>query len=65
MVKSECLITKISSEVRMCVWVSCSVVSDSLQPHGLLPAGLLCPWNYPGKNTGVGCHGLLQRIFQT
>ena len=35
--------------------VSCSVVSDSLQPHGLKPTSLLCPWNSPGKNTGVSC----------
>ena len=34
-----------------------------LQPHGLQPARLLCPWNSPGKNTGVGCHFLLQGIF--
>ena len=33
------------------------------QPHGLQPARLLCPWDAPGKNTGVGCHALLQRIF--
>ena len=26
---------------------------------------LLCPWNFPGKNTGMGCHFLLQGIFQT
>ena len=30
------------------------VLSNSLQPHGLQPARLLCPWNFPGKNTGVG-----------
>ena len=42
-----------------------SVVSDSLQPHGLYPTRLLCPWNSPGKNTEVGCHALLQGIFQT
>ena len=65
MMKSKCLITKISSEIRMCVWVSCSVVSNSLQPHRLQPTRLLCPWNSPGKNTRVGCHALLQRIFQT
>ena len=29
------------------------------------PARLLCPWNSPGKNTGVGCHFLLQGIVQT
>ena len=39
---------------------ACSVVSDSLWPHGLKPARLLCPWDFPGKNTGVGCHFLLQ-----
>ena len=27
--------------------------------------GILCPWNSPGKNTGVGCHALLQGIFPT
>jgi len=42
---------------------TCSVVSNSLQPHGLQPTRLLCPWDSPGKNTGVGCHFLLQRIF--
>ena len=48
----------------LCVCVlSCSVVSNSLQLHGLQPTRLLCPWNSPGKNTGVSCHFLLQRIF--
>ena len=32
-------------------------------PCGLWPARLLCPWDFPGQNTGVGCHFLLQRIF--
>ena len=36
-----------------------SVVSDSLQPHGLQPTRLLRPWDFPGKSTGVGCHCLL------
>ena len=40
-----------------------SVMSDSLRPHGLEPTRLLCPWNSPGKNTGVGCRFLLQGIF--
>ena len=31
-----------------------------LQPHGLQPTRLPCPWDSPGKNTGVGCHFLLQ-----
>ena len=29
---------------------------DSVQPHGLWPVRLLCPWDFPDKNTGVGCH---------
>ena len=36
-----------------------------LQPHGLQPTRLLCPWDFPGKNTGVGSHFPLQGIFQT
>ena len=42
-----------------------SVVSDSLQPHGLSFARLLCPRNFPGKNIEVSCHFLLQAIFPT
>ena len=38
---------------------------DSLQPHGLQPAGLLCPQDSPGKNTGVDSHSCLQEIFLT
>ena len=38
-------------------------MSDSLRPHGLQPARLLCSWNCPGKNTGLGCHSLLHGIF--
>ena len=30
--------------------------TDSSRPHGLQPTRLLCPWDYPGKNTGVDCH---------
>ena len=44
--------------------LSHSVVSDSLRPHGLQPARPLCPWNSPGKNTGLGRLSLLQ-IFPT
>ena len=40
-------------------------MSDSLTAYGLKPARLLCPWVSPGKNTGVGCHALLQGIFLT
>ena len=40
-------------------------MSDSLRPHGLKPTGLLHPWDFQGKNTGVGCHFLLQGNFLT
>ena len=43
----------------------CSVMSNSLQPHGLQPARLLCLWDFLGKNTGVDFHFLLQGIFPT
>ena len=50
-------------------WVSCSGMSDSFwQPMDFrspLPPRLLCPWNSPGKNTGVGSYSLLQGIFPT
>ena len=45
--------------------VSHSVVFNSFQSHGLQPARLLCPWDSPGKNNGVGCHSLLQGTFPT
>ena len=50
------------SQIIVCV---CSVVSSSLWCQGLYSTRLLCPWNSPGKNTGVGCHALPQGIFPT
>ena len=44
---------------------SCSVMSNSLQPRSPYLTRLLCPWDSPGKNTGVGCHALLQGLFPT
>ena len=41
-----------------------SVTSHSLRPFGLYPPGLLCPWDSPGKNIGMGSHGL-RGIFLT
>ena len=47
----------------------CCLVAQScptlLRSHELLPASLLCPWDFPGKDAGVGCHFLLQEIFPT
>ena len=40
-------------------------MSDSLQPYGLWPARLLCPWDSVGRNAGVGCRALLQGVFPT
>ena len=45
-------------------WFNCCHV-QLLWPHGLTPPGFLCSWDFPGKNIGVGCHFLLQRIFLT
>ena len=41
------------------------LVFYSLQSHGLQPTRLLCPQDFPGKNTGMGCHFLFQEIFLT
>ena len=52
--------------ITLCVCVcACLVMSDSLWPHRLWPARLLCPWDFPGKNTREGCHFLFQGIFPT
>ena len=45
--------------------LSCSVISGSLQPCERQAVGLLYPRHFSGKSTGVVCHFLLQRIFQT
>ena len=42
-----------------------SVISDSLGTTWTEPTRPLCPWDFPGKNTVVGCHYLLQGIFLT
>ena len=43
-----------------CCYYGASVVSDSVRPHRQEPTRLPRPWDSPGKNTGVGCHFLLQ-----
>ena len=60
-----CLVMKAISWFQTVCLLSRSVMFDSLQIHGLQPTILLCLWNFPGKNTGVGCHFLFQGIFQT
>ena len=58
----------------ICVWVcvcGCVCVRGLVAKAGLTlvtglqPSRLLCSWDFPGKNTGVGCHFLLQGIFPT
>ena len=48
------------AKVKVLVAQPCLTLS---RPRELQPTRLLCPWNSPGKNTGVGCHSLLQGIF--
>ena len=47
----------------------CYLVSELrltfLRPYGLQSNRLLCPWDSPGRNTGMGCQALLQGIFPT
>ena len=47
----------------MCVCLGTKSGPTLLQPHGLLPARLLCPWDFLGKNTEVGCHFFFQVGF--
>ena len=60
---------KIGKEVKQGYWFELyeegglCVISSSLGTHVLKPAGFLCPWDFPGKDTWVGCHFLLQEIF--
>ena len=51
--------------VGICVCVSHSVMSNSLQPHGQWPTKLLFPWHSLDQNTGVGCHSLPQGMLPT
>ena len=48
--------------VRAKLFQVCLTICD---PHGIQPARLLCPWGFPGQNTGAGCHAPLQTIFLT
>ena len=72
---SPCCLSEVTSPGFLSAWFlhalfpqsfSHSVKSNSLQPYGLTAARQgPRPWNSPGKNTGVGCHSLLQGIFLT
>ena len=57
--------TKRTQAIEFAVVVQLLIMSDSLRFYGLQPTWLLCPRDSPGKNTGMGCHAILQRIFLT
>ena len=46
-------------------WENRQVVSDSSVTPWTVPDRLICPWDFPSKDTGGGCHSLLQGIFPT
>ena len=58
---------RLSQHCQLAICLMCLVAQSyqTLQSHGLYSARLLCLWDFPGKNTGVGCHALLQGIFPT
>ena len=63
-----CLTAKHQHEyppMNVCVCAKSLHLSKSLQPHGLQPTKLLCPWDTPGKNTGGDCHALPQGTLLT
>ena len=53
------VLTTSETTIHLCCSAT-SVVSDSVRPHRWQPTRLPCPWDSPGKNTGVRCHFLLQ-----
>ena len=57
---SLCFYTCDHIKIGCCCCQCTSVVSDSVWPHRRQPTRLPHPWDSPGKNTGVGCHYLLQ-----
>ena len=58
-------LTKVTEYALLLLLLSRSVVSDSVRPQRRQPTRLPHPWDSPGKNTGVGCHFLLQSISCT
>ena len=54
------MLAKLLENMRLLLLLVTSVVSDSVRPRRRQPTRLPCPWDSPGKNTGVGCHFLLQ-----
>ena len=63
------IITFIMKSIKLYIYVYCCLFTNScltlLSPHELYPNRLLCPWDFPGRNTGMGCRFLLQGNFST
>ena len=59
--KASTVLKYMKSQGMICCQVA-SVVSDSVRPHKRQPTRFPRPWDSPGKNTGVGCHFLLQCV---
>ena len=55
------ILVKINKVKHHCCCLAAKLCLTLLQPHGLLPTRLLCPWDFPGKNTEVSCHFFLPR----
>ena len=53
------------SALTLYVCVSHPAVSNFLRPHGLQPTRLLCPWDFPGKSTGVGYYCQFSSVAQS
>ena len=51
--------------VTICCCLVAKLCQTLLKPHGLQPARILCPWDFPDKNIEVGCHFVLRGIFLT
>ena len=52
-------------DIKKIIFELCELAASEGRKPVLLQTRLLCPWSSPGKNTGLGCHFLLQGIFQT
>ena len=59
---SDTIITFTVQSCCCCCSLVASVMSNSVRPHRRQPTRLPSPWDSPGKNTGVGCHFLLQCV---
>ena len=61
--KSEFIVKKQGGDFMLVCKVT-SVMSDSVLPWGLQPARIPCPWDFPVKNTGLGCHALFRKLIE-